>query len=141
MAVAVLFVYTALFPHASFTDYIEQSSLYKKGAKEVIEPFTGDLISKQLPVFTKAVEQEFQNILQRKYEVIDARIPNDIAQAAQEVTAKSKTDEEKAKALYQWIGSRVQYDWDKVTLYEQKRIWKEQTPEDTCATRKGVCID
>ncbi|RAV20320.1 transglutaminase domain-containing protein [Paenibacillus contaminans] len=141
MAVAVLFMYTALFPHATFTGYIQQSSLYQKGAKEVIEPFTGDLITKQLPVFTKAVEHEFQNILQRKYEVIDARIPDDIALAAKEVTAKSKSDEEKAKALYQWIGTRVQYDWDKVNLYEQKRVWKEQSPEDTFATRKGVCID
>ncbi|WP_409347279.1 transglutaminase domain-containing protein [Paenibacillus sp. MBLB4367] len=141
MAIAVLFMYTALFPHAAFTGYIQESALYQKGAKEVIEPFTGDLITKQLPVFTKAVEHEFQNILQRKYEVIDARIPNDIALAAQEVTSKVKTDEEKAKALYQWVGSRVQYDWDKVNQYEQKRIWKEQTPEDTFASRKGVCID
>lgn len=141
MAVAALFMFTALFPHSGLTGYIQQSSLYQKGAKEVIEPFTGDYIASQLPVFTKAVEKEFQNILQRKYEVIDARIPDDISQAAKEVTAKASTNEEKAKALYQWIGTRVSYDWDKVNIYEQKRIWKEQTPEETFASRKGVCID
>src|SRR5690606_22318868 len=31
--------------------------------------------------------------------------------------------------------------YDKVELYETKGIWKEQTPEDTFATRIGVCID
>jgi len=140
MLIAVLFVYTSLFPETPFTGYVQQSSLYQKGAKEVIEPFTGDMLSR-LPVFTKAVEEEFGNILRRKYEVLDARIPDDIAAAAKEITAKKGTEEEKAKALYQWVGSRVAYDWDKVRLYEEKRIWKEQTPEDTFRTREGVCID
>ena len=88
----------------------------------------------KVPVFTRAVEQEFTNILQRKYEVLDAKIPGNIADAAKEVTASGKTDEEKAKLLYKWVGSRIKYDWDKVTLYEEKRIWKEQTPEDTFNT-------
>jgi len=140
MLVAVLFVYTSLFPGTPFTGYVQQSSLYQKGAKEVIEPFTGDVLD-QLPVFTKAVEEEFGNILRRKYEVLDARIPEDIASAAKEITAKKTTEEEKARALYQWVGTRVAYDWEKVRLYEEKRIWKEQTPEDTFRTREGVCID
>ncbi|MNR04313.1 Transglutaminase-like superfamily protein [compost metagenome] len=43
--------------------------------------------------------------------------------------------------LYSWVGTRVQYDWNKVKLYEEQRIWKEQTPEDTFNTKEGVCID
>ncbi|TXK77557.1 transglutaminase domain-containing protein [Paenibacillus sp. N3.4] len=139
--IAVLFIYVTLFPHSSVTPYIESSQLYQKGAKEVISPFTGDFIADKAPVFTRAVEQEFTNILQRKYEVLDAKVPNNIADAAKEVTASGHTDEEKAKLLYKWVGSRVQYDWNKVKLYEEKRIWKEQTPEDTFNTREGVCID
>jgi hypothetical protein len=141
MIIAVLFIYTAMFPHAAFTKYIEQSQLYQKGAQEIIQPFTGNFIANQLPVFTRAVETEFNQILQRKYEVLDANIPNNIAAAAKTVTAKATTDEEKARALYSWVGTRVSYDWDKVKDYEQKRIWHEQTPEDTFATKKGVCID
>jgi hypothetical protein len=139
--IAVLFIFVTLFPTQPLTKYIEASPLYQKGAKEVIAPFTGDFIADKVPVFTRAVEQEFSNILQRKYEVLDARISPDIAVAAKEVTASGQTDEEKAKLLYQWIGSRVQYDFEKVKLYEEKRIWKEQTPEDTFLTHKGVCID
>jgi transglutaminase-like putative cysteine protease len=121
--------------------YIEDSQLYQKGAKQVVEPFTGDLIASKLPVFTRAVEQEFTNILQRKYEVIDASVPADITAAAKQVTAGGKTDEEKAKLLYKWVGGSVHYDWDKVRDYEDKGIWHEQTPQDTFTTRKGVCID
>ncbi|SEC65967.1 transglutaminase domain-containing protein [Paenibacillus sp. GP183] len=139
--IAVLFIFVTLFPTQPLTKYIEASPLYQKGAKEVIAPFTGDFIADKVPVFTRAVEQEFSNILQRKYEVLDARISPDIAVAAKEVTASGQTDEEKAKLLYKWIGSRVQYDFEKVKLYEEKRIWKEQTPEDTFLTKKGVCID
>ncbi|MEW9700673.1 transglutaminase domain-containing protein [Paenibacillus sp. SI8] len=141
LVIAVLFIYVTLFPHSLVTPYIQSSQMYQKGAKEVISPFTGDFIADKAPVFTRAVEQEFTNILQRKYEVLDAKIPGDIAEAAKEVTASGKTDEEKAKQLYKWVGTRVQYDWDKVKLYEDQRIWKEQTPEDTYLTRKGVCID
>jgi transglutaminase-like putative cysteine protease len=141
MLVAVLFICTALFPHTPFTEYVGKSQLYQKGATEVIQPFAGNLITERLPVFTRAVESEFQNVLQRKYEVLDANVPNNIAAAAKEVTAKSDTEIGKAEALYQWVGTRVQYDWDKVNLYESKGIWREQTPEDTFKSRKGVCID
>jgi hypothetical protein len=141
MLVAALFIFVTLFPHSSLSGYIQGSLLYQKGAKQVIEPFTGDLIASRLPVFTRAVEQEFSNILQRKYEVIDASVPADIVETAKQVTAPGKTDEEKAKLLYKWVGSHIQYDWNKVRDYEQKGIWHEQTPEDTFTTRKGVCID
>jgi hypothetical protein len=141
LVIAALFIFASLYPQTPAANYIQASGLYQKGANEVIKPVTGDFIASQLPVFTRAVEQEFANILQRKYEVLDANIPADISQAAKEVTAKGSSDEEKAKLLYSWVGSRVKYDWDKVNLYEQKRIWKEQTPEETFATRSGVCID
>lgn len=141
MMIALFFIVASLYPHTSFTNYIQDSNLYQKGAKEIIQPFTGQFISKQLPVFTRAVETEFNNILQRKYEVLDANVPDNIAEAAKTVTAKAATDEAKAKALYQWIGTRITYDWDKANQYEQKRIWKEQTPEDTFTSKTGVCID
>jgi hypothetical protein len=141
MLIAVLFIYVTLLPSNPMTNYIESSPLYQKGAKEVIAPFTGDFIADKVPVFTRAVEQEFTNILQRKYEVLDASISPDISEAAKEVTASGQTDEEKAKLLYSWVGTRVQYDWEKVRLYEEQRIWKEQTPEDTFNSQKGVCID
>ncbi|TMV47355.1 transglutaminase domain-containing protein [Paenibacillus mesophilus] len=141
LLIACLFVYTALYPESKFAQYVQASDLYMQGATRVIAPVGGELLVDRLPVFAKQVGQEFSQILQRKYEVIDARIPNNIAEAAKTITAGKEDDEAKARALYQWVGTRVQYDWDKVEQYETKRIWKEQNPEETFATRKGVCID
>lgn len=141
LLIAALFVFTALFPQSEFARYVQASGIYMQGATQVIAPFSGDFLEKQLPVLTKAVGQEYKKILQRKYEVVDAKIPSDIAEAALKITADKTDDEAKARALYQWVGTRIQYDWDKVELYERERIWKEQTPEDTFATREGVCID
>jgi hypothetical protein len=141
LLVAILFIYVTLFPQAPFTGYIQASDAYQKGADHIIEPITGDFFDNQFPVFTRAVEDEFNKILQRKYEVIDYNIPENIADAAKEITLNLDTDEEKARALYQWVGTRVQYDWEKVRLYEEENRWMEQTPEDTFATRYGVCID
>jgi hypothetical protein len=141
MVIAGLFVFATLFPQTLLSPYIEASTLYQKGATQVIKPVAGDFLDNHLPVFTREVEEEFGSILQRKYEVLDAQIPPDIADAAKEVAVKGTTDEEKAKLLYKWIGTRVKYDWDKVSLYEQQRIWKEQTPEETFLSKKGVCID
>jgi hypothetical protein len=139
--IAILFIYVSLYPQAPFVNYIQASSAYQKGAEQVIQPVTGDFFEQQFPVFTRAVEAEFSKILQRKYEIIDYNIPENIAAAAKQITSEAVTDEEKARALYQWVGTRIQYDWEKVRLYEEEKHWKEQTPEDTFASRMGVCID
>jgi len=141
LIVAILFVYTVLFPHSAITNYIQDSHVYQQTAKEIIQPISGEFIRKQLPVFTKAVAKEFNHILQQKYEIVDADIPSNIAAAAKEITAGTATDKDKAKALYVWVGSQVAYDWHKANLYEQKGIWEEQKPEQTFTTKKGVCID
>lgn len=141
MVIVILFIVVTLFPSSSFSQYVQASTVYQQGARTVIEPLTGDLIKEKLPVFTRSVEAELNGILQRKYEVIDANIPRDIEQAAAKVTEGASSDEEKAKRLYDWIGSRVSYDYDKVKDYEERGIWHEQTPQMTFDTKLGVCID
>ncbi|MGO4532025.1 transglutaminase domain-containing protein [Paenibacillus sp. 2TAF8] len=141
IVIAVLFMIVSLYPGSMFSRYVEASPIYMQGAKSVIEPLSGTFIKDKLPVFTQAVQKELGGILQRKYEVIDHNIPADIEQAAQEIVKGKTSDEAKARALYDWVGSRVQYDYGKVDDYEQKGIWHEQTPQNTFDTRKGVCID
>lgn len=137
---AAVLVYASLFPDSPVTTYASRSVLYQKGTQEVIVPLTGQMLSR-LPVLTRSVQEEFNQVLRRKYEVLDAHVPDDIAKASHEITAGLGSDEAKAKALYQWVGTRVRYDWEKARLYEEERIWKEQTPEDTFNSRTGVCID
>ncbi|MCD9023930.1 transglutaminase domain-containing protein [Cohnella silvisoli] len=138
---AVLFAYCALFPQGPFTDYIGQSGLYREVAAQVIRPATGKLFEEKLPVFAQAMTSELDQLWQKRYDVIDADLPANIVQAAASVTEGKPDDEAKARALYDWIGSRISYDNDKVVAYEEKGDWREQNPEQTFATRKGVCID
>ncbi|MFF2480789.1 transglutaminase domain-containing protein [Paenibacillus sp. NPDC058071] len=138
--IAVLFVYVSLVPNGWLVGDIKKSPLYNEAAA-VLEPVAGDILAGQGPVLAEAVQAEFRKVLQRKYELIDANIPDDIGQAALEVT-KGKSDEEaKARALYDWLGTRIAYDWDKANNYVEQGVWKEQTPSDTFRTRIGVCID
>jgi len=141
LVVAVLFMFTSLMPQSAFSDYVRQSQVYRQGADRIIGPLAGNWLADRLPVFTRAVQGEMDQILKRKYEVLDAHIPDNIAETAVSVTQDVSTEEAKARALYDWVGSRVSYDWDKYDQYVDHGIWKEQTPEETFATREGVCID
>lgn len=141
IATAVLFVVVTLFPHSSFADYAQSSAVYQRVATQWIQPFTGDFLSERAPVITRAVQTEFNHILQRKYEVIDYAIPQDIEGAAKEIVREAKTDRERAELLYDWVGSRIEYSDEKVRLYVEEQIWLEQTPDDTFRQRQGVCID
>jgi len=138
---AVLFAYCALFPQGPFTDYVAQSDLYREAAAQIIRPAAGSLFEERLPVFAKQMQGELSQIWQKRYDVIDADLPQDIVQKAQQITDGKKTDEQKARAIYDWVGASIAYDEDKVKDYEEKGVWHEQTPEMTFHTRKGVCID
>lgn len=137
----VLFAYCALFPQGPMTDYIQQSGLYREVAAQVIRPATGTLLNEQLPVFAQAMTVELEELWQRRYDVIDAELPADIVNAAVSLTKGQAGDEAKARALYDWVGSRIEYDHDKVRAYEEQGDWREQGPEQTFTSRRGVCID
>ncbi|UHA74635.1 transglutaminase-like domain-containing protein [Paenibacillus sp. 481] len=141
IVITVLLAYVTLQPHSAASEMIQASKPYRAGAEQVVEPLIGSYLTQRLPMFTHEAERELSALMQRKYEVIDNQIPSHIEGAAVQITKNARTDEQRAKLLYDWVGSRVSYDWDKVRQYESKRIWKEQTPQDTFATREGVCID
>lgn len=139
--VLALFICVGLNPESSFSRYVEASPFYSQSAAAVFEPIVGENVQKKLPILTKTVAAEMNDILRRKYEVIDHEISQDIVGAAEDIAGQAQGDEKKAKLLYDWVGSRVSYDYAKADNYEQNRIWHEQTPQDTFETRLGVCID
>ncbi|WP_422658267.1 transglutaminase domain-containing protein [Paenibacillus sp. EC2-1] len=141
IVIAILFIWVSLYPDHSFSRYVESSPVYRQGAQAVIEPLSGSLVRDKLPVFTQSVQEELNGIMQQKYEVVDHAIPEGIEETAAHIVKGASTDEEKARKLYDWVGSRVSYDYEKVKVYEEQRIWREQTPQDTYDTRSGVCID
>ncbi|WP_172199493.1 transglutaminase domain-containing protein [Saccharibacillus qingshengii] len=140
LLLALLFVIVSLLPKSPVSPYTEASPVYRAVSQHVFEPAAGDWISGKLPVLTASAAEELDGILQRKYEAIDRNIPADIAQAAVRI-AGTGNEKEKAQKLYDWVGSRIRYDYDKVGAYENEGVWHEQTPRDTYDTRRGVCID
>ncbi|GIP24012.1 hypothetical protein J22TS3_42870 [Paenibacillus sp. J22TS3] len=141
VVIAVLFIVVTLYPNSGFSRYVEASPVYREGAQSIIVPLSGNLIKEKLPVFTRSMEEELNGIMQRRYEVLDAQVPDNIVGAAAAVVKGAATDEEKARKLYDWVGTRISYDYDKVKDYEEKQIWHEQTPAMTFETKRGVCID
>ncbi|MCL6603843.1 MAG: transglutaminase domain-containing protein [Paenibacillus sp.] len=141
VVIVVLFIAVGLNPDSGFSRYVESSPVYRQSAATVIEPFAGKAVQDKLPILTQIVAAEMDGILRRKYEVIDHEIPADIQGAAVKIVGKSDSEEEKARLLYDWVGTRISYDYGKAENYEQNRIWHEQTPKDTFETRLGVCID
>ncbi|MDQ0193870.1 transglutaminase domain-containing protein [Paenibacillus wynnii] len=139
--IIVLFVAVGLNPDSGFSRYVESSPVYRGSAAAVIEPIAGKTVQAKLPILTQIVAAEMDDILRRKYEVIDREIPSDIKGAAVKIVGKSNSEEEKARLLYDWVGTRISYDYAKAENYEQNRIWHEQSPQDTFDTRLGVCID
>ncbi|WNS43245.1 transglutaminase-like domain-containing protein [Paenibacillus sp. MMS20-IR301] len=139
--VFALYIGVSLNPGSGFSRYVESSPVYSQSAAAVFEPLAGEQVRGRLPVLTQAVAAEMNDILRRKYEVIDHDISADIAGAAADIAGEAGGDEAKARLLYDWIGSRIAYDYTKAENYEQKRIWHEQTPQDTFDTKLGVCID
>lgn len=138
---ALLFIVVSVYPDSGFSKYVEASPVYRQGAEGVIEPLSGKMLKDKLPVLSEKMEDELNGIFERKYEIIDANIPDDISGAAAEIVKGADSDREKARLLYNWVGTRIQYDYDKVKDYEQNNNWHEQTPQMTFDTRKGVCID
>ncbi|BCG60828.1 transglutaminase domain-containing protein [Paenibacillus sp. URB8-2] len=141
LIIIALYVGTGLSPSSGLARYVEESPVYRQGVESVIKPVAGTTVQDHLPVLTKAVAAEMNDILRRKYEIIDRDVSSDITGAASDIAGKAENDEKKARLLYDWVGSRISYDYAKAENYEQKRIWKEQTPQDTFDTRLGVCID
>ncbi|MGZ9585378.1 transglutaminase domain-containing protein [Paenibacillus marinisediminis] len=141
IVVALLFIFVTLQPDGKISQEVQASNVYQYAVAQLVEPLMGEWVTEQVPIFTASVEKQLSELMQRKYEVIDHLVPADIEQAALAVTKDAKTDEEKARKLYDWVGSRVRYDWDKANTYIETGEWKEQTPQDTFQSRTGVCID
>ncbi len=139
--VAVLFGVVTLQPSGGFSQAIQASDLYQEVSNRIVKPVAGSWITEKLPVLSSQVEQQFKEMMHRRYEVIDQYIPQNIEQAAVTITEGAASDKEKARKLYDWIGTRVQYDWDKANNYLEKGVWKEQSPTDTFKSKSGVCID
>lgn len=66
---------------------------------------------------------------------------SEINNKAIEITAPYKTDREKAKAIYTWIGTHIRYDDDKADKIMNKNNVTNSGAIETFKSRKGICFD
>ena len=64
-----------------------------------------------------------------------------IDEKAKEITHEDKTDREKAKSLYNWIGHNVKYDYNKAYIVMNKNNVKNSGAIPAFNERKGICFD
>lgn len=64
-----------------------------------------------------------------------------IDKKAKEITAGDKTDREKAKSIYKWVGSNIRYDYNKADMVMSSNNVKNSGAIPAFKEREGICFD
>lgn len=65
----------------------------------------------------------------------------DIDNKALEIVSNSKSDREKARKIYTWVGSNIEYDFDKADKVLDEENVTNSGAIEAFTTRKGICFD
>lgn len=65
----------------------------------------------------------------------------DIDNKALEIVKNSKSDREKARKIYTWVGSNIEYDFDKADKVLDEENVTNSGAIEAFTTRKGICFD
>lgn len=66
---------------------------------------------------------------------------SEIDKKAKEITAGDKTDREKAKSIYKWVGSNIRYDYNKADMVMSNSNVKNSGAIPAFKEREGICFD
>lgn len=66
---------------------------------------------------------------------------SEIDKKAKEITAGDKTDREKAKSIYNWVGSNIKYDYNKADMVMSSNNVKNSGAIPAFEEREGICFD
>lgn len=141
--------------------YLESSRTYNFLCKQVVIPVTNSTLAKQLPnilnnsfkVIVKEADGKENGILDiasnRRVVVyyngvtLEEGIKSNskIDSFAKELTSKAATSKDKAKAIYNWVGSNIEYDYDKANRVLSNDFQIQSGAIPTFQTREGICFD
>lgn len=142
-------------------EHLEGSKPYNTICKEIVIPITDSKIAKKLPgiinnsfrIVTKESEpketipgksvSKGRTIVYYNGVTLDQGVKSnaEIDKTAREITAKESNTKEKAKIIYNWIGSNVSYDHDKANKVLNNNFNVESGAIPTFNTGKGICFD
>lgn len=141
------------------SQYLETSKLYNYLCKEVVIPVSNSKIAKQLPniinnsfkVVVKEVDvSDSKNESSGKRVIVyyngitldeGVKSNSKIDNLAKELTAGETSSKGKAKIIYNWVGSNVEYDHDKAEQVLNNDFNIKSGAIPTFQTRKGICFD
>lgn len=66
---------------------------------------------------------------------------SEIDKKAKEITAGDKTDREKAKSIYNWVGSNIKYDYNKADMVMSSDNVTNSGAIPAFKEREGICFD
>lgn len=142
-------------------EHLEGSKPYNTICKEIVIPITDSKIAKKLPgiinnsfrIVTKEAEpketipgksvSKGRTIVYYNGVTLDQGVKSnaEIDKTAREITAKESNTKEKAKIIYNWVGSNVSYDHDKANKVLNNNFNVESGAIPTFNTGKGICFD
>lgn len=145
----------------NLSTYINNSTIYKVFNDTMVEPFYRSNFAKSLPIIidnslkvnvvsekqpnspsndTKRVVQEvvYYNGVTLEDGVKGS---NEINRTSIELNKKKTTDREKAKAIYSWVGSNIEYDYAKAQDILSDDFNSKSGAIEAFKKRSGVCFD
>jgi hypothetical protein len=148
---------------SKYSAFLEDSKAYNYLCKEIVIPATNSTVAKQLPNIlnnsfkvvikdadSKDIANSIVDIATNKRVIVyyngvtlDEGIKSNskIDSFAKELGSKGATSKEKAKLIYNWIGSNIDYDYDKADRVLSNDFNIKSGAVPTYVTKQGICFD
>lgn len=140
----------------SFNEKLDKSIVYTSICENIINPITNSKFAQKLPniinnSFKIVVKNDEPESLSNSGRTIvyyngitlsdGIKSNEEINQFARELTKDKKSSAQKAKAIYNWVGQNVEYDYDKVEKILKNDFSVKSGAINTFYSRKGICFD
>lgn len=156
----LLNVVSIFYTNESFNRYLESSKTYNYLCKKVVIPVTNSKLARKLP---DIINNSFKIVVKENSYGKDSSDKNingktivyyngvtlnegvrsnkQIDSFAKDLVDKQSTQKEKAKILYNWIGSNISYDHDKAYKVLNNEFDVKSGAIPTFQSKKGICFD
>ncbi|MGH4124909.1 MAG: transglutaminase domain-containing protein [Clostridium sp.] len=142
----------------TYNQYLEESQLYNYISKEVVIPLTNSKLAKQLPnivnnsfkIVVKETSEKEPNV-KNKQKVITyyngvtleqgVQSNNEIDKFAINLVQNKNATREKAKLIYNWVGSEIVYDDAKANRVLNNDLEVKSGAIPTFDSKSGICFD
>ena len=156
LATFVLNIFALLGLSDNYNKKLEDSKIYSLLSEEVVSPIANSTFAKELPniinnSFKIVVENDSdeptssfrRTIVYYNGITLDEGLKSneELDEFSKELVEDYSTTREKAKAIYNWVGKNIEYDYDKVDKILNNNFSVESGAINTFYTRKGICFD